>query len=112
MESDLLSRRRLMLGTAAALAGSCLPAPAEADVPVPYDWNATPPMEGNAYVSDSARVPTTLGDSAGNLADSKLARNAFGGEVVDHYLNAARVELAAYDSAVTDWELVRGFERL
>ncbi len=41
----LLSRRRLMLGTAAALAGGCLPAPAEANVPIPYDWNATPPME-------------------------------------------------------------------
>jgi len=45
MESDLLTRRRLMLGTAAAVAGSCFPAPAEGDVPVPYDWSATPPME-------------------------------------------------------------------
>jgi protein-L-isoaspartate(D-aspartate) O-methyltransferase len=43
--SPLLSRRRFMLGTAAALAGGCLPAPAEANVPVPYDWNATPPMD-------------------------------------------------------------------
>jgi protein-L-isoaspartate(D-aspartate) O-methyltransferase len=34
-----------MLGTAAALAGECLSAPAEADVPVPYDWSAAPPME-------------------------------------------------------------------
>ena len=37
--------------------------------------------------------------------------SAFGDEVVDHYLNNARVELAAYDAAVTDWERVRGFER-
>ncbi len=43
---------------------------------------------------------------------AKLAREAFGDEVVDHYLNAARVELAAFDAAVTDWERVRGFERL
>jgi glutamine synthetase len=32
--------------------------------------------------------------------------------VVDHYLNNAAIELAAYDAAVTDWERVRGFERL
>jgi glutamine synthetase len=32
--------------------------------------------------------------------------------MVDHYVNAAKVELAAYDAAVTDWERVRGFERL
>jgi glutamine synthetase len=32
--------------------------------------------------------------------------------VVDHYANNARVELAAYDAAVTDWERRRGFERL
>jgi glutamine synthetase len=31
---------------------------------------------------------------------------------VEHYLNAGRVELAAYDAVVTDWERVRGFERL
>jgi len=41
-----------------------------------------------------------------------LARQAFGDEVVEHYANYARVELAAYDAAVTDWELRRGFERL
>ena len=33
-------------------------------------------------------------------------------DVVEHYLNNARVELAAFNSAVTDWERVRGFERL
>jgi glutamine synthetase len=31
---------------------------------------------------------------------------------VEHYANAARVELAAYDAAVTDWELHRSFERM
>ena len=41
--SPLLGRRRFMLGTAAALAVGCLPA--EANVPVPYDWNAAPPMD-------------------------------------------------------------------
>jgi glutamine synthetase len=72
----------------------------------------TAALEGNAYVSDSAHVPSTLRDAAASLAESKVARQAFGDDVVDHYLNAARVEMAAYDAAVTDWELIRGFERL
>jgi glutamine synthetase len=67
---------------------------------------------GNAYESDIARVPATLRESADLFAGSAIAREAFGDEVVEHYLNNARIELAAYDAAVTDWERVRGFERL
>jgi glutamine synthetase len=67
---------------------------------------------GNAYESDKPTVPTTLRDAADLLASSKHARQAFGADVVEHYLNAARVEIAAYDAAVTDWERIRGFERL
>ena len=67
---------------------------------------------GNAYESNVARVPATLRESAELFAGSALAREAFGDEVVEHYLNNARVELAAFDAAVTDWERVRGFERL
>ena len=36
---------------------------------------------------------------------SAVARSVFGDDVVDHYTNMARVELAAFESAVTDWEL-------
>ena len=43
---------------------------------------------------------------------SAIARAAFGDEVVDHYVNAADVELEAFGGAVTDWERYRGFERL
>ena len=46
------------------------------------------------------------------FAGSRVARAAFGDEVVDHYVNMADVELAAFDAAVTDWERVRGFERM
>ncbi|NUT45936.1 MAG: glutamine synthetase [Saccharothrix sp.] len=67
---------------------------------------------GNAYASDRPTVPTTLRDAASLLAHSELARDAFGQDVVEHYLNAARVELAAFDKSVTDWERIRGFERL
>ncbi|MGY6650816.1 glutamine synthetase family protein [Amycolatopsis sp. TRM77291] len=71
-----------------------------------------PEFQGNAYVSGKPTVPTTLRESAALLDGSELARSAFGDEVVDHYLNAAKIELAAYDAAVTDWERIRGFERL
>jgi glutamine synthetase len=57
-------------------------------------------------------VPATLRDARDLFAASAVARDAFGEEVVDHYVNYARVELAAFDSAVTDWERYRGFERL
>ena len=70
------------------------------------------PVEGNAYASAKPRVPATLRDAAELFGASAVARDAFGAEVVEHYLNNARVELAAYDAAVTDWERVRGFERL
>jgi glutamine synthetase len=71
-----------------------------------------PAFAGNAYGSDKPTVPTTLRDSADLLAASTLAQHSFGADVIEHYLNAARTELAAYDAAVTDWERIRGFERL
>jgi glutamine synthetase len=71
-----------------------------------------PAFEGNAYESDKPRVPSTMYEARDLFAGSELARDAFGQEVVDHYLNRARVELEAFESAVTDWERFRGFERL
>jgi glutamine synthetase len=71
-----------------------------------------PPCEGNAYAADLPRVPGTLGAARDLFAQSEVARDAFGAEVVDHYVNHARVELAAFEAAVTDWERYRGFERL
>ncbi|WP_155338271.1 glutamine synthetase family protein [Acrocarpospora corrugata] len=70
------------------------------------------PYGGNAYVSGAEAVPATLRDALGLFEGSALAQAAFGQDVVDHYANYARVELAAYDAAITDWELFRGFERL
>jgi glutamine synthetase len=72
-----------------------------------------PALEGNAYeATDRPQVPSTLRDARDLFAQSAIAREAFGQEVVDHYLNNARVELEAFDAAVTDWERYRGFERL
>jgi glutamine synthetase len=71
-----------------------------------------PELLGNAYTTDRPTVPGTLADAAAAFGESKVARAAFGDEVVEHYLNAARVELADFGAAVTDWERIRGFERL
>ena len=71
-----------------------------------------PPLAGNAYADTSVRVPHTLHDALDLWEKSELAREAFGAEVVEHYANYARVELTAYEAAVTNWELRRGFERL
>ena len=71
-----------------------------------------PAFEGNAYTSDKPRVPSTLHEARDLLDGSELARRLLGDDVVDHYVNAADVELTAFNAAVTDWERRRGFERL
>ncbi|MEU3048885.1 MULTISPECIES: glutamine synthetase family protein [unclassified Streptomyces] len=70
------------------------------------------PCTGNAYAQDHAHVPTTLREAAELWETSAVAKAAFGDEVVAHYRNMARVELDAFDAAVTDWELRRSFERM
>lgn len=67
---------------------------------------------GNAYTGGAQRLPRTLAESAALFEHSQVAKAAFGDEVVAHYLNNAHIELAAFNAAVTDWERVRGFERL
>ena len=67
---------------------------------------------GNAYEDPGPRVPATLRDALEAWETSALARTVFGDDVVEHYANGARVELAAFDAAVTDWELRRSFERM
>ncbi|MDT0186023.1 glutamine synthetase family protein [Microbacterium sp. ARD31] len=70
------------------------------------------PLAGNAYTAGVDHLPTTLREAAQLFDESAIARKAFGDDVVEHYLNQARIEVEAYDAAVTDWERVRGFERL
>jgi glutamine synthetase len=70
------------------------------------------PVEGNAYTAGKPHVPSTLQSARDLFAESAMAREAFGEDVVAHYLNNADVELRAFEAAVTDWERFRGFERL
>jgi len=69
--------------------------------------------EGNAYEDATlAQVPKTLREALDELEGSKMAREAFGAKVVEHYLHHGRLEQQAFDQAVTDWELIRNFERI
>jgi glutamine synthetase len=79
---------------------------------IEHELELEPETSGNAYESGAPTVPTTMREARDALAASGIAREVFGDDVVDHYLNYADVELAAFESAVTDWELRRGFERL
>jgi glutamine synthetase len=80
---------------------------------IEHSLELEPVFEGNAYdAPEKPRVPDTLREARDLFAQSAIARAAFGDEVVDHYVNAADVELAAFGGAVTDWERYRGFERL
>ncbi|MBK4346386.1 glutamine synthetase family protein [Lacisediminihabitans changchengi] len=92
------------LATAALIAGGLYG--------IEHELELEPMFAGNAYDSDLPRVPSTLRDAAALFGESEIAREAFGADVVDHYLNNARIEVQAYDAAITDWERVRGFERL
>lgn len=70
-----------------------------------------PAFTGNAYESDSARVPASMVEALDLWEKSAWIKETFGAEVQAHYANMARVEIAAYGKAVTDWELFRNFER-
>lgn len=66
---------------------------------------------GNAYASDSERVPSSMLAAQKLWSESAWVKSVFGAEVQAHYTNMAQVELDAYGKAVTDWELFRNFER-
>ncbi len=58
------------------------------------------------------RVPYTLAEATDKFAASAFAKRAFGEDVVEHYTQFFRTEQAAFNSAVTDWERRRYFERI
>ncbi len=70
-----------------------------------------PAFQGNAYASDSERVPASMNEALDLWEKSAWVKETFGAEVQAHYANMARIEISAYGSAVTDWELFRNFER-
>jgi glutamine synthetase len=68
---------------------------------------------GDVYADTGLRrVPFTLREATELFASSDFARAALGEDVVEHYTHFFRVEQAAFDAAVTDWERLRYFERI
>src|SRR3989442_15509205 len=67
---------------------------------------------GAEYEGDHPHVPHSMRAARDLFAASEVARAAFGGDVVDHYVHRPDLELAPFESSVTDWERIRGFERL
>ena len=59
-----------------------------------------------------ARLPSSLRDAADAFEKSALAKNAFGSAVLEFYTRHARLEIDAFNNAVTDWEKTRYFERI
>jgi glutamine synthetase len=71
-----------------------------------------PAFTGDAYgATDVQEIPGTLRAAMEITNRSHMLRAAFGDDVVDHYVHAARVEQDEYDRRITDWEVARGFER-
>lgn len=76
------------------------------------DYAPVPLFEGNAYLADLPRIPHSLSEAALLFAASEFTHGAFGTAIVSHYANMAKVELDAFNAAVTDWEKFRSFERM
>jgi glutamine synthetase len=77
-----------------------------------HGLDLAPEYKGNGYVATGVpRMPRALWEAIGELERSQAAREIFGDDVVDHYLNAARVEQDLYDSVVHPWDRERYLER-
>jgi glutamine synthetase len=80
---------------------------------VDEDLDSGDAYRGNAYIDQNLpSLPSSLRDAAELLGNSTLARRSFGDETIDFYVHTARHEQRAFDSAVTDWERQRYFERI
>lgn len=71
-----------------------------------------PAYSGDAYSADKATdIPMNLRAATQTLRESSMLRQAFGDEVITHYVRAAEWEQEEFDRIVTGYEIRRGFER-
>lgn len=70
------------------------------------------PAQGDPAAAGAPRLPGSLREARDRWLASPIACAAFGDDVVAHVARAASAEIDAFEGAVTDWELERGFERL
>lgn len=68
------------------------------------------PIKGNAGTQSLPMLPMNLFDAYRMLDKSEIARSLLGDDVVNHYLQAAQLELNDFFSSVTDWERKKYFE--
>ena len=68
-------------------------------------------VQGNAYREGLPQIPRRMSEAIAAAEHSDGLRQAWGSAVVDHWVQAARWELAQSEQAITDWEIQRGFER-
>ena len=71
-----------------------------------------PSLEGNAYTADKPHVPGHAARGARPVRGIDVARDAFGADVVAHYLNNARRRAARRSTRRSRTGSARGFERL
>jgi glutamine synthetase len=70
------------------------------------------PFVGNGYENTSVqRIPSNLLEAIQYWEQSAIALECFGHDVHHHILTSAKAEWAAYNQHVSDWELMRYFER-
>ncbi|WP_299878721.1 glutamine synthetase family protein [uncultured Cocleimonas sp.] len=72
-----------------------------------------PEFTGNVYKdSEAESIPGNLYKAIETLRASSMLKEAFGEEVVKHYVRCGEVEIEEFEKVVTDWEVKRGFERV
>jgi glutamine synthetase len=70
-----------------------------------------PFVPANAYeLPNPPKLHRTLADAIEDFDKSKVARQIFGDDVINHYAQIARWEQNEYNKYVTDWERRRYFE--
>jgi len=71
-----------------------------------------PVFEGDVYSARNLpKLPANLTEAVNHLEQSSMLKEAFGQDVVEHYVHFFRVEQQKFDSVVTSWERARYFER-
>ena len=70
-----------------------------------------PRFDGNAYALETDRVPNTLAMARELWVNSTWAKETFGERVHKHYTHMVDTDLNQFNKAITDFELIRGFER-
>ena len=70
-------------------------------------------FEGDIYAARHLpRVAYTLEGAVDAFESSSFAESVFGADVVEHYAHFFRTEIGSFNSAVTDWERARYYERI